>query len=131
DYKVHVHLAPPLLAKKNAQGQLQKRPYGPWVFTAFRLLAKLRVLRGTPLDVFGYTAERRSERALIREYERTITRLLDRLDADNLALAVAIASLPEQIRGFGHVKEAHLHKARARQAELLRAWGEATGHPAG
>lgn len=131
DYKVHVHLAPPLLAKKNAQGQLQKRPYGPWVFTAFRLLAKLRFLRGTPLDVFGYTAERRSERALIREYERTITRLLDRLDADNLALAVAIASLPEQIRGFGHVKEAHLHKARARQAELLRAWGEATGHPAG
>ncbi|HQQ59474.1 MAG TPA: indolepyruvate ferredoxin oxidoreductase family protein, partial [Thermomonas sp.] len=115
-------LAPPLLAKKNAQGQLVKKEYGPWVFTAFGVLAKLRGLRGTPLDVFGYSAERRSERALIGEYETTVTGLLARLDAGNVDLAADIASIPEHIRGFGHVKEAHLHKARTRQAELLKAW---------
>jgi indolepyruvate ferredoxin oxidoreductase len=122
DYKLHFHLAPPLLARKNAQGQLQKKAYGPWVFTAFRVLAKLRALRGTPLDLFGYTAERRSERALIGEYEKTVAGLLDKLDAGNAALAADIASIPEHIRGYGHVKEAHLHKAKARQAELLREW---------
>jgi indolepyruvate ferredoxin oxidoreductase len=122
DYKLHFHLAPPLLAKKNAQGQLLKRGYGPWVFTAFKLLAKLRFLRGTPLDVFGYTAERRGERALIAEYERTIGGLLDGLNADNVGLAAEIASIPEHIRGYGHVKEAHLHKAKAREAELLARW---------
>ncbi|WP_425507419.1 indolepyruvate ferredoxin oxidoreductase family protein [Thermomonas brevis] len=122
DYKLHFHLAPPLLARKNAQGQLQKKEYGPWVFTAFRVLAKLRGLRGTPLDVFGYTAERRGERALIGEYETTVAGLLDKLDAGNAGLAADIASIPEHIRGYGHVKEAHLHKAKARQAELLREW---------
>ncbi|HEY1070928.1 MAG TPA: indolepyruvate ferredoxin oxidoreductase family protein [Thermomonas sp.] len=122
DYKLHFHLAPPLLAKKNAQGQLQKREYGPWVFTAFRVLAKLRFLRGTPLDVFGYTAERRGERALIRDYARTVAGLLEKLDAGNVDLAADIASIPEHIRGYGHVKEAHLHKAMARQAELLKEW---------
>ncbi|MFN3703526.1 indolepyruvate ferredoxin oxidoreductase family protein [Thermomonas sp.] len=122
DYRLHFHLAPPLLAKKNAQGQLQKREYGPWVFTAFRVLAKLRFLRGTPLDLFGYTAERRSERALIEEYENTVAGLLDKLDAGNVDLAADIASIPEHIRGYGHVKEAHLHKAMARQAELLKEW---------
>ena len=99
-----------------------KKEYGPWVFTAFGVLAKLRSLRGTPLDVFGYGAERRSERALIGEYETTVTGLLARLDAGNVGLAADIASIPEHIRGFGHVKEAHLHKARTRQAELLKAW---------
>ena len=122
DYTLHFHLAPPLLAKKNAKGELIKREYGPWVFTAFRLLAKLRGLRGTALDVFGYTAERKSERALIADYERTIGGLLDRLDSGNVDLATEIASVPEHIRGYGHVKEAHLHKAKAREAELLKEW---------
>src|SRR5690606_28585613 len=76
DFKLHFHLAPPLLAKKDAEGRLLKREYGPWVFTAFRVLAKLRGLRGTPLDVFGHTAERRGERALIAAYERTVGGLL-------------------------------------------------------
>ena len=116
------HLAPPLLAKKNAQGQLQKKEYGPWVFTAFRVLAKLKGLRGTPLDVFGYTAERRGERALIGDYEKTVGGLLDALDAGNVALAADIAGIPEQIRGYGHVKEANLHAAKAREAELLAEW---------
>ncbi|HEX5663870.1 MAG TPA: DUF6537 domain-containing protein, partial [Xanthomonadaceae bacterium] len=122
DYKVHFHLAPPLLAKKNAKGELIKREYGPWVFTAFRLLARLRGLRGTMLDVFGYTAERKSERQLIAQYQATIDGLLDRLDGENVGLAAEIASIPEQIRGYGHVKEAHLHKARAREAQLLAQW---------
>ena len=122
DYKLHFHLAPPLLAKKNAQGQLMKKEFGPWVFTAFRVLAKLRVLRGTPLDVFGYTAERRGERGLIDAYETTISGLLDTLDSGNVDLAADIASVPEHIRGYGHVKHAHLVAAKAREAELLREW---------
>ncbi|HVI59601.1 MAG TPA: indolepyruvate ferredoxin oxidoreductase family protein [Luteimonas sp.] len=116
------HLAPPLLARRNAKGELLKQEYGAWVFTAFKLLAKLRRLRGGPLDVFGYTAERKTERRLIDAYEATIAGLLDALDAGNAGLAAEIASIPEHIRGYGHVKEAHLHKANAREAELLAQW---------
>ncbi|HWI23596.1 MAG TPA: DUF6537 domain-containing protein, partial [Lysobacter sp.] len=122
DFKLKFHLAPPLLAKKDAEGRLQKREYGAWVFTAFRLVAKLRFLRGSALDVFGYTAERKMERRLIDEYFATVEGLLAKLDAGNVALAAEIASIPEHIRGYGHVKEAHLHKAKAREAELLREW---------
>jgi indolepyruvate ferredoxin oxidoreductase len=123
DYKIHFHLAPPLLAKKNAQGQLMKREYGPWVFTAFKLMAKLRGLRGGTFDIFGYTEERKMERRLIADYFATIDRLLGKLTADNAALAAEIASIPEHIRGYGHVKEAHVHKAKAREAELVKTFG--------
>ncbi len=116
---LHFHLAPPLLAKTGADGRLQKREYGPWMFTAFKLLAKLRFLRGTPLDVFGYTAERRMERQLLADYRQRVQALLAALDAGNLGVAVEIASIPEHIRGYGHVKHAHLETARAREAELL------------
>jgi indolepyruvate ferredoxin oxidoreductase len=122
DYKLHFHLAPPLLAKRDAEGRLLKREYGPWVFTAFRVLAKLRFLRGTPLDPFGYTAERRVERALVGAYEKTVGGLLDDLRMGNVALATQIASVPEQIRGYGHVKHAHLERAKAREADLLQEW---------
>lgn len=122
DYKLHFHLAPPLLARKDAQGRLQKKEYGPWVFTAFKLMARLRFLRGGLLDIFGYSEERKTERQLIGDYERTVSELLSSLDADKLLLAVEIASIPEHIRGYGHVKEAHLHKAKAREAELLKQW---------
>jgi indolepyruvate ferredoxin oxidoreductase len=122
DFKLHFHLAPPLFAKRDpATGRLRKSEYGGWTFLAFKLLAKLRFLRGSALDVFGYTRERRTERRLISEYESTIAEILERLDADNHALAVQIASIPEQIRGFGHVKEAHLELAQRKQAELLAA----------
>mgnify|MGYP001020777217 CR=1 FL=1 len=124
DYRLHFHLAPPLLAKRDAEGRLRKQSFGPWVFTAFKLLAKLKGLRGGPLDVFGYTEERRMERGLIDDYERTIGGLLDRLDGGNVGLAAEIASIPEQIRGYGHVKEAHLQAAKAREAELLRQWND-------
>ncbi|WP_133479632.1 indolepyruvate ferredoxin oxidoreductase family protein [Cognatilysobacter segetis] len=122
DFKLRFHLAPPMLSKKDAAGRGVKKAYGPWVFTAFRLLAKLRGLRGTALDVFGKTHERRMERQLIADYMRTVEGLLGRLDAGNVDLAAQIASIPEHIRGYGHVKEAHLEKAKAREAELLREW---------
>src|SRR3546814_1653696 len=93
-----------------------------WVFTAFGLLARLRGLRGGALDVFGYTAERRMERRLIDDYERTVGGLLDALDGGNVDLAAEIAAIPEHVRGYGHVKETHLHKAKARAAELLAQW---------
>jgi indolepyruvate ferredoxin oxidoreductase len=122
DYKLRFNLAPPLFAKKDAEGHLRKAEYGTWVFGAFKLLAKLKGLRGTALDVFGYTAERKGERRLIEEYFATIDTLLAALDHDNHALAVEIASIPEQIRGYGHVKERHLAAAMMRQNDLMTAW---------
>jgi indolepyruvate ferredoxin oxidoreductase len=121
-YKIHFHLAPPLLARRDAEGHLRKGEYGPWVFTAFKLMAKLRGLRGSALDIFGYTAERKQERALISEYFATIDELVTKLDRDNHALAVDIASIPEHIRGYGHIKEAHYAKARKRWDELMATW---------
>jgi indolepyruvate ferredoxin oxidoreductase len=120
DYQLKFHLAPPLLAKHDNKGHLIKKEYGPWMMRAFGVLAKLRFLRGTPLDVFGYTAERKQERELIAEYGRTVGGLLGRLNADNLAQAVAIARIPEDIRGYGHVKERHLKAAKQKEADLLR-----------
>jgi len=122
DYQLRFHLAPPLFAKKDEQGRLLKKEYGPWMFKAFGLLAKLKFLRGGRLDVFGRTEERRMERKLIGDYEATVQVLLDGLDDDRLALAVEIASVPEHIRGFGHVKEAHFEQAKAREAALLAQW---------
>ena len=123
DYKLHFHLAPPLLAKRDpVTGELRKAEYGTWVFTAFKLLSKLRGLRGTAFDVFGYTQERRMERRLIGEYAATIEELLGKLSSDNHALAVRIASIPEEIRGYGHVKERSLGIAKAKQADLLAAF---------
>ncbi len=118
DFHVTFHLAPPLLAKRDAQGHLVKARYGAWVWQAFKLLAKLKFLRGTALDVFGKTEERRLERQLIADYQATIEALLPNLSEDNLAQAVELASLPEQIRGFGHVKLANLQKAKTRWKEL-------------
>ncbi|WP_434031920.1 indolepyruvate ferredoxin oxidoreductase family protein [[Pseudomonas] boreopolis] len=122
DYQVRFNLAPPLFAKRDADGRLVKREYGPWMFTAFKWLARLRKLRGTRLDVFGYTAERRLERQLIADYAATVASLLEKLDADNVGLAAQIAGIPEHIRGYGHVKEAHLKEAKAREAALLAQW---------
>ncbi len=117
------HLAPPLFAKRDpATGELQKRPYGPWVLGVFRRLAKLRRLRGTPFDVFGYTPERRGERRLIRNYEATVGELITGLNRDNHDLAREIAALPLCIRGFGHVKARSLTETKAREAELLHAF---------
>jgi len=122
DYKIVHHLAPPLTARKNERGELVKKAYGPWVRSAFGWLARMKGLRGTALDVFGKTGERRMERALIQEYRACIDELLAGLAPERLALAVQIASIPEEIRGYGHVKERHLQAARTRWQELMAAW---------
>lgn len=122
DYKLVHHLAPPLSAAKDAQGHLVKKSYQPWIRSAFGVLAKLKGLRGTPLDLFGRTAERRTERALIVEYRDCITQLLPQLTADKLELAVQIARIPEDIRGYGHVKERHLVAARGKWQGLMQQW---------
>ncbi len=117
------NLAPPLLARRDkATGHLVKRRYGPAMMQGFRLLAALRFLRATPLDPFARTAERRAERALIGQYEADLATLLAGLTAARLTLATEIASLPETIRGYGHVKEKSMREVALRRARLLDAW---------
>ncbi len=118
EYKLAYYLAPPLLSRRNAQGELQKRRFGPWVRYAFRLLAAMKLLRGTPLDVFGWTAERTTERELISEYVAAL-RLVWPHQAKHSKACLELAQLPQKIRGYGHVKEASIKYARARQRELL------------
>ncbi|MEZ0308707.1 MAG: DUF6537 domain-containing protein, partial [Ramlibacter sp.] len=124
DYKVNYHLAPPLTSKRNEKGELQKRKFGPAMHLGFRVLARLKGLRGTPLDIFGRTEERRTERALIGEYRASIEEVLARLDTGNLALATDIARIPEQIKGYGHVKERHLAAARIQWDKLMAEWAQ-------
>jgi indolepyruvate ferredoxin oxidoreductase len=114
------HLAPPLIAPRDpATGELRKMSFGPWMMHAFGVLAKLKFLRGTPFDIFGYSEERRTERKLIADYEAMLDEILSKLNADNHPLAVGLAAIPEKIRGFGHVKERHLAVAKADEAALL------------
>lgn len=119
DFVIEFNLAPPLLAKRDAEGKLLKRRFPGITMHAFKILAKLRFLRGSFFDVFGRTEERRTERQLIEEYEDTIETLLNDLNAETHSTIVSIAKLPEHIRGYGHVKEASIAIARARQKELL------------
>jgi indolepyruvate ferredoxin oxidoreductase len=119
NFTLQYHLAPPLLARKNDRGELQKAKFGPWMRTAFKGLAMLKGLRGTALDVFGRTDERRQERALIGEYRTAIESMLPTLSAANRDAAAAFARVPEQIRGYGHVKARHLAAARTQWETLL------------
>ncbi|MBW8756256.1 MAG: indolepyruvate ferredoxin oxidoreductase family protein [Burkholderiales bacterium] len=128
-FKLKYHLAPPLLAARDAKGHLVKKTYGGWMQRAFGVLAKFKGLRGTAFDVFGYTAERRTERALIAEYRALVDELLGALTVERLADAVALAALPDEIRGYGHVKERNLEKVRVKWAALLAEWR--TGRRAG
>jgi indolepyruvate ferredoxin oxidoreductase len=119
DYRLQFHLAPTWLSKPDARtGVIRKRQFGPWMLKAFGLLAKFKFLRGTPLDVFGYSAERKLELDLIDDYEQNLDYLLKELNADNYRTALALAELPEQIRGYGHVKEAAVAKSRASSQQL-------------
>jgi indolepyruvate ferredoxin oxidoreductase len=114
------HLAPPILARLDkSTGLPRKMSFGPWLLPAFRLLAKLKVLRGTPLDPFGRSTERRTERRLIADYEAMLDEVLAKLSPENHHLAVGLAAIPEKIRGFGHVKQQHLVAAKADAAALL------------
>jgi len=118
--RFRVHLAPPLLARRDqATGEPKKMTFGPWIFPLFALLAKFKVLRGTAFDPFGYSTERKTERALVSDYEALLDEVLAKLDAGNHHIAVGLAAIPEKIRGFGHVKMRHLKAAKADEAVLL------------
>jgi indolepyruvate ferredoxin oxidoreductase len=123
DYKLNYHLAPPIASKKNDKGELQKRQFGPWMLTSFKLLSKLKGLRGTAFDIFGKTAERKMERALIEDYLNTMILVSNKLNVDNhktlLPTALELANIPESIKGYGHVKEKNMVAARVKWEGLL------------
>lgn len=119
DLRLEFHLAPPIFGRKNAKGEPLKSAFGPWMMRVFKLLAMLKGLRGTRFDIFRHSQERAAERKLLADYEALIDEVLAKLDAENHALAVALLSLPEKIRGFGHVKLRHIAAAKAEEAELL------------
>ncbi len=119
EFRMSFNLAPPLLSKMGPNGRPLKRQFGPWLERPMRVLAALKSLRGTPLDIFGYTAERKMERALIKQYEADMRDVLPKLDGQTQEAIVALAALPLQIRGFGPVKQANETKAAKRREELL------------
>jgi indolepyruvate ferredoxin oxidoreductase len=130
DWKLRLHLAPPLLARPDpVTGEPEKQAYGRWMLGAFRLVARLKGLRGTRFDPFGRSVERKMERRLIEEYEAIVEELLGGLTAANHSTAVELASIPDRIRGFGPVKERFLRHAKAREAELLAAFRTRTPPP--
>jgi indolepyruvate ferredoxin oxidoreductase len=118
--RVHLHLAPPLLARKDkTTGEPRKMTFGPWIFPLLRVLAKFKFLRGSAFDPLGYSVERKTERGLIADYEALLEELLAKLNAENHHIAVGLAAIPEKIRGFGYVKLRHLKAAKADEAALL------------
>ena len=120
NYKLNFHLAPPIFNPRDkATGKPRKVAFGPWMFTAFKWLAKFKGLRGTAFDVFGYTTERRTERRLVEDYRRTIEGVLPVLDRENAELVAKIAALPDVIRGYGHVKDENLRRYEQELATLL------------
>lgn len=127
-FKMTFHLAPPLLSKTGADGRPQKRDFGTWLLGPLRLLAKARGLRGTPFDPFGYTAERRMERALIMQFEQDMAEVLPNVTEATRDIAIAIAELPLQIRGFGPVKFRNQITAGKRREELLAAFRTGCTH---
>ena len=130
DYTLEFHLAPPLFARRDpATGEPRKARYGSWMMRVFAVLARFKGLRGTMLDPFGYTQERRRERGLIERYEQVVASLIDDLDHTNHAIAVEIASLPDRIRGFGHVKARSIEEAERRESELLGRFRTAIDSP--
>jgi indolepyruvate ferredoxin oxidoreductase len=121
--KLEFHMAPPLLARPGANGRPKKMRIGPWLMPALRVLAKFKGLRGSLLDPFGHTEERRLERELASDYETLLrTEILPLLTAENHALAQQIARVPERIRGYGHVKLGNLATGRAQWRVLLDKW---------
>jgi indolepyruvate ferredoxin oxidoreductase len=119
DYHLKFYLAPPIFARRDkVTGHLQKREFGGWMIHAFRLLARLKVLRGTPYDLFARTAERKAERKLIEDYLAMIEQRMTALRAEQIPLLAKLARIPEMIRGYGHIKEANIEKARAETARL-------------
>lgn len=127
DYKLSFYLAPPLFARKNEQGELIKKRYGSNMLMVFRWLARMKVLRGTAFDIFGKTHERKHERKLIEEYISMVKGFETTLTLPRMATAIELASLPDHIRGFGHVKEASVQQAQERRSELMHMYNNASG----
>ena len=126
DFRLGFHLAPPLFARRDpATGELRKSEFGPWVFNAFRLLARMKRLRGTAFDIFGYTKERRDERRMIGEYRESMLELARALTPANHHIAVEIARMPMKIRGYGHVKERKTLEADMERQDLMKQFAEA------
>ena len=131
DYKLKLHLAPPLFSRRDAHsGEPVKTAYGAWILSAMNLLARFKFLRGTAFDPFGKTAERKMERRLIEEYEQIIEELLRGLSKKNHALAVEIARIPEQIRGYDLVKQKHVVSAKSQENDLLKEFRSTMGNSA-
>jgi indolepyruvate ferredoxin oxidoreductase len=127
NYKLNVHLSPPIFNPRDkATGRPRKVAFGPWMLTAFKLLAKLKGLRGTAFDVFGYTAERRMERQLVEDYRKTIEDVLPVLNRENADLVAKIAALPDMIKGYGYVKDDNLAKYQAELKRLLASFDDAS-----
>jgi indolepyruvate ferredoxin oxidoreductase len=125
DISVHFHLASPLFARpREGRAVPRKLTFGSWLTHVLSVMARLRFLRGTPFDPFGYMRDRRTERQLIEHYKETIGQLLPSLSPRTIGLAIQIASLPEIIRGFGHVKHANVARARQEETRLLREYGQ-------
>jgi indolepyruvate ferredoxin oxidoreductase len=127
DWKPKLHLAPPMFSKKDAHGHLIKKQYGPWIFSAMRVLARFKFLRGTVLDILGKTAERKMERALVTDYEALVKELVAGLTVQKLPLAIELASLPDSMRGYGHIKDNNVKAARIKWNALLARWREREG----
>jgi indolepyruvate ferredoxin oxidoreductase len=120
NYKIRYHLAPPLFAKKDPEtGFLKKKEFGSWVLVAFKILSRMKFLRGTAFDIFGWTEERKMERQLIDDYRSLVEEIVDSVTESNIDLAKKLLSLPEEIKGFGHVKEANVAQVTASWQELL------------
>jgi indolepyruvate ferredoxin oxidoreductase len=137
EVQLFFHLAPPLLAKTNAQGQLVKQRFGPWMMLAYAVLARLKGLRGSWLDPFGYTTERKQERALIDKYQGQIEKLLKILASSPYEISdscyqmsIELANLPQDIRGFGHVKARHITLAMEKWHRLASELDLRIGQPA-
>ena len=118
--RLEFHLAPPILGRRGSDGKPRKSNFGPWMMTGFRVLAGLKRLRGSPLDILGYSAERRMERRLLAAYEGDLDLIIGTLSPGNAEAAAALASVPTLIRGYGHVKRANAEKAAGERDRLLK-----------
>ena len=124
------HLAPPLFAKKDSEtGHLKKAEYGPWMGKAFAKLAKFKFLRGTALDIFGYTQERKDERKMIAHFQGTLSYVVEHLNSGNMGVALELFELPMKVRGYGHVKEKAMAQYYAEHDHLMALFNNPTKQP--
>ena len=127
NYQIRFHLAPPILSK--GTDKPRKIAFGGWITPLFGLLARMKFLRNTPFDIFGYHAERREERLLLADYQALLAEVADQLNADNYPLACQLLALPEQVKGYGYIRMANLEKMRPQWQALHQQWRQAKTTP--